>query len=228
MPRMDAVSLHSISACMPAGLRHPAFGPAWEALKVRAGQYSAVMALPGSIDHAVVLASLGLPAALLSSSTMSPIAPAESDVDLLIERFGDRDDIVVGFEPASTPFFYLVSESVRSLRRCVETDPRFSPVRHILTPQAVPIPARPTGTWGVYPKALSDRIATIVHADNRGSEPTTVFIGGWMEGGMARDTGFLTLQPMPLRILELIMRRGSLAISFMNVVGKNPGPAKAP
>ncbi len=217
LPDMNAISLHKIASKMPIGLRHPAFGPAWLAVKAQAAHSSPALVLPGGAEHAIILASIGLPAALLSHTTMECLADPTLDVDRLIELTAGREDYIIGFEPAATPYYYLVSASVRSLRRCLKSDRRFKPIRDIIPLSTMPEPSSPTGTWGVHPKSPTDRIPTIVHADNRGSGPTTIFIGGWMENGIACDPGFPTVQPMPLRILEYIMRHGALALTFMHL-----------
>jgi hypothetical protein len=217
LPNMNVISLHKIALKMPVGLRHPAFGPAWLTVRAQSAYHSPALAIPGAIEHAVILAALGLPAAILSHDTMAPVGDATLDVDRLIQLAGGLENFVIGFEPAATPYHYLVSASVRSLRRCLKSDPRFRPIRHIIPTSSMPELPSPTGTWGIHPKSPTDRIPTIVHADNRGGAMTTIFIGGWMEGGVACDLGFPTLQPMPLRILEYIMRHGTLALTLMKL-----------
>lgn len=217
LPNMDPISLFKIASKMPVGLRHPAFGPAWGTVKAQSAYHSSTLMIPGAIEHAIVLAALGVPVALLSHETMARLDDPTLDVDRLIELAVGQENFVIGFEPASTPYHYLVSASVRSLRRCLKSDPRFRPIRHIAPQSSLPEPSSPTGTWGIHPKAPTDRIPTIVHADNRGGGLTTIFIGGWMEDDVACDPGFPTVQPMPLRILEYIMRHGALALTFMKL-----------
>jgi hypothetical protein len=42
---------------------------------------------------------------------------------------------------------------------------------------------------------------------------TTIFIGGWMEDGVARDDGDPTIRPIPMRIVEYLMRHGVIAMN---------------
>lgn len=214
LPSMDAVGLQTIASRLPAGLRHPAFGPAWMKIRAAASEPSGVLAVPAATEAAIVLAAMGIPAAILPRNAGPSICDPTLDLDQLIAVTAGRADYIVGFEPARTPYFYMVSASVRSLRRSLDSDPRFSLVRQIIPASTMPIPVKPTGTWGVHPKDAADRIPSVGHADNKGGELTTIFIGGWVENGVACDPGAPTVQPIPMRILEYIMRHGVFAMSL--------------
>ncbi|WP_454887636.1 hypothetical protein [Sphingomonas oryzagri] len=224
-PKMPSDSVIEIVSRMPAGLRHPAFGPAWLKIKEAAAYQSSVMALPGEVAAGVVMAALGVPAAPLLGTSTDRIIDPTLDIDVLIEETSKLEQFMIGFEPAFTDFYFLVSTSVRSLRRCLESDPGFKPIRHIIPMSRMPLTPKPTGTWGLHPKSLSDRISTIVHKDNPGGGLTTIFIGGWVENGVPRDHGFPTCQPMPMRILEYIMRHGAAAFTLMKL---EPGQGLSP
>jgi hypothetical protein len=223
LPRLDLLTVMSIRSRMPQALRHPAFGPAWFLIRSLATQWSSVMTLPTCREAAIVLAGLGLPAALLHTKRVATILSPTLDIDQIIENSASDEPFMVGFEPARTDFFYLVSGSVRSLRRCLKDEPAFVPLRQHIFKEELSLPSNPHGIWGIHPKAPGLRLPTLMHRDNPKGEVTTTFIGGWMENGNPRDPTFPVCQPIPMRILEYMMRHGALALMLMKAVSPPEG-----
>lgn len=216
LPAMNPVSLLALRAAFPAAIRHPAFGKAWLLVREAASRQSDFLAISSSVEPAIIMAAMGIPVIPLSGTNIDELAPPTLDVDVLLELWGTAPHPIVGFQPAALDHYFLVSGSVRSVRRCLASDPRFQPLRTILRPSDFPLQKRPTGTCGIRPKLPGQRIGSIWHKDNPDGPLITVFIGGWMEDGKACDDGAPPYQPMPMRILEHMMRFGMLAMSIIH------------
>lgn len=215
LPSMNPAALLGMRAGFPAAIRHPAFGKAWLLIREAASHYSDFLAISSSVEPAIIMAALDIPVIPLRGTDIDSLAPPTSDVDRLLELWETPPHPIVGFEPASLDHYFLVSGSVRSLRRCLTSDPRFQPLRSIMRPADFPLPKQPTGTCGIRPKQQGQRIGSVWHKDNPDGPLITVFLGGWMEDGKPCDTGAPVHQPMPMRILEYIMRHGVLAMSIL-------------
>lgn len=217
-PKLSSSTREAIVAKMPAALRHPAFGAAYLDMRDRAASHSSIMSVPSDVRAAIVMTGLGLPAAILSAAAPVQIVPPTLDVDLLVQTTRNEPSFVVGFAPAATDFFYVVAASVRSLRRCLKDDPRFASVRDVIAASQLPQPSGPNAFWAVYAKPPRARIPSVMHFDNPGGDPTVLWMGGWMEGGLAHDPGIGPVQPISTRVVEHLMRNGSLAMLMMGAL----------
>jgi len=200
------------AAMLPDAVRHPRFGPAWQVVRENSASWSPVMAVPGDIEVAILLAGLGIATAPLLRSAPRCVAPPTANIDELVELFGASNDYLVGFEPAAQDHYFLVSASTHALRRCLKRDPAFRQIRRTFGKMLDQPTSGPTGIWGAYPKRPGQRLSSAGHSDGVGGDLTTLFIGGWMENGEARDDGGPTIQPIPMRIVEHLMRYGMIAM----------------
>jgi hypothetical protein len=214
-PALPAPDRDRLAGVLPDAVRHPHFGPAWRAVRDNSAYWSPVMAVPADVEVAIVLAGLGIAAAPLFKSPPISAAPPSADVDDLVGLFYPGHHYLVGFEPAAQDHYFLVSASVPSLRRCLKTDPAFREVRKAFGKKLDRPSSGPTGTWGAYPKAPGQRLSSVGHRDGAAGDLTTLFIGGWMENGAARDDGGPTIQPIPMRIVEHLMRYGMFAMTSL-------------
>lgn len=214
-PDLPAPDRERLSATLPDAVRHPRFGPAWQAVRENSAYWSPVMAVPADVEVAIVLAGLGIATAPLRKSPATCGALPSADVDALITLFKPGHDYLVGFEPAPQDYYFLVSASVPSLRRCLRKDPAFRDVRKAFGKMLDRPSSGPTGTWGAYPKAPGQHLSSVGHRDGASGDLTTLFIGGWMQNGAARDDGGPTFQPIPMRIVEHLMRHGTFAMTSL-------------
>lgn len=227
-PELPEPDRERLAAVLPDAVRHPRFGPAWQAVRENSAYWSPVMAVPADVEVAIVLAGLGIAAAPLLKSPPVSAAPPSADIDELLDLFPPGTDYLVGFEPAAQDHYFLVSASVPSLRRCLKKDPAFRQVRRAFGKMLDRPSSGPTGTWGAYPKRPGQRLSSVGHRDGAAGELTTLFIGGWMQNGAARDDSGPTVQPIPMRIVEHLMRYGMFAMtSLMRRSGFGGDPTSA-
>ncbi|MFT3968108.1 MAG: hypothetical protein QM690_19740, partial [Sphingobium sp.] len=195
LPSMNPASMLGLRAGFPDAIRHPAFGKAWLLIREAASHYRDFLTISSSVEPAIIMAALGIPVIPLRGTDLDNLAPPTSDVDSLLGLWETPPHPIVGFVPASLDHYFLVSGSIRSLRRCLTTDPRFQPLREIIRPADFPLPKHPTGTCGIRPKQQGQRIGSVWHKDNPDGPLITVFIGGWMEDGKPCDNGAPLYQP---------------------------------
>lgn len=227
-PELPQPDRDRLAEALPDAVRHPRFGPAWQAVRENSAYWSPVMAVPADVEVAIVLAGLGVATVPLLKSPPICVAPPSVDIEQLVELFKPGHDYLVGFEPAAQDHYFLVSASVPSLRRCLK-NPTFRGVRKAFGKMLDRPSSGPTGTWGAYPKKPGQRLSSVGHRDSAGGDLTTLFIGGWMQNGEARDDGGPTIQPIPMRIVEHLMRYGMFAMTSLmrrsGFGGEQPGVA---
>src|SRR5208283_2126798 len=108
-----------------------AFLPAFERVRMSTEDNSDVFAMASGVDAAVVLAGLGLPVAPYDLMKSRIIEKPSNDMDAVLALFTRDHTAFVGYNVCAAPFYVLLTDCVRTLRRRVVQDPRLSEVERL-------------------------------------------------------------------------------------------------
>ena len=92
------------------------------------------------VHAAVVLAGYGFPVAPFDPEGMRILAEPSGDIDTVLDLFSGDKGAYVGYSTCEAPFYLLLTDCVRTLRRLVPVHPRLSDVRELFARVGRPLP----------------------------------------------------------------------------------------
>jgi hypothetical protein len=105
---------------------HSAFLAAMDRMIISCKYPSDAFEMTRGVHAAVVLAGYGLPVAPFDLAGMRIAATPSNDIDTVLELFYRDKGAYVGYSSCEAPFYLLLTDCIRSLRRRVKIDPRLS------------------------------------------------------------------------------------------------------
>jgi hypothetical protein len=125
------------------GLRsftHPAFNTAMERMNLSCRAPGDAFEMTTGIHAAVALAAYGLPVAPFDLQAMSILAKPCNDIDTVLHLFSRDRGAYVGYSSCAAPFYVLLTDCIRSLRRLAPTHPMLAEVKELFTRTSSPLP----------------------------------------------------------------------------------------
>jgi hypothetical protein len=114
---------------------------------------------------AVVLAGFGLPVAPYNLVTSRIVAQPSNDIDTVLELFSSDTGAFVGYNTCTAPFYVLLTDCVRTMRRLVPVRPELSEVKLLLERIGLSLPPDPGQSFvheaAVIRRRPGDKISTI-------------------------------------------------------------------
>jgi hypothetical protein len=198
---------------------HPAFLLAMERVQWSVSQDSDALELARGIDAAVVLAGFGLPVAPYDWLSMIIFGPTTNDIDTVLDQFSCCKNAAIGYSVCDAPFYVLLTECVRDLRKSVRLYPELSEVKKLFKRPGASLPPDPGKNFepgmALFVRQPGDAISSVGLSP---VEPIVLFAGWQVDGerhGAPHD-GYL---PVPLQLLRAVVTDPAAAALLSRPVG---------
>jgi hypothetical protein len=122
-------------------LTHPMFVPAWSRIRSLMASAGDAFAMASGLDAAVVLAGFGLSVAPFDFS-LGILEKPSDDIDTVLSMFSRWPSGLVGYNSCDAPFYVLLTNCIRSLRKQVSSHPGLCDVRRLIARKGS-LPAEP-------------------------------------------------------------------------------------
>ena len=204
---------------------HPAFFPALERMWLATKGGSDAFAMTRGVYAAVVLAGFGLPVAPFDLATGRILAEPSNDIDTVQKRFSTDEGAFVGYNVCIAPFYVLLTDCVRSLRRLVPAHPLLSEVKFLVERAGATLPPDP-GLSFKHSMALAyrqpgDAVSTVALHDPSPTGGSVMLYAGWQVDGEPRGAPNDGFMPFPTQLLRAVVNDMEYAYSLCR-------PAAAP
>ena len=178
------------------------------------------------IQAAVVLAGFGLPVAPFDLEAMRILAKPSNDIDTVLALFSADKGAYVGYSTCDAPFYLLLTDCVRSLRRLVHGHPRLSEVRELFARSNGSLPPDSglpfTSGMAIFGRGAADTISTVALLDPHPDHGSMMLYAGWQVDGEpfgAPNEGYV---PVPGQLLRAVVNEPKVAYSFWLTPGVTP------
>jgi hypothetical protein len=202
---------------------HPAFITAMERMRLAGKSQGDAFEMTRGIHAAVVLAGYGLPVAPFDLETMRILAKPSNDIDTVQSLFSLDRGAFVGYSTCEAPFYLLLTDCVRSLRRLVPVHPRLSGVKELFARANKPLPPDPGQSFmhgmAVIARQTGDTISTVGLFDPDPMWGSINLYAGWQVDGEpfgAPNEGYV---PVPGQLLRAVVHDPRVAYSFWLTAG---------
>jgi hypothetical protein len=183
-------------------LMHPAFIPAWD--RVRSLKIdSDAFAMARGADAAVLLAGFGLAVAPFDFNLGILDKPSD-DIGTVLTMFSRWPSAFVGYNSCDAPFYVLLTDCIRSLRKQVFSHPGLFDVRRLFARTGGSLPPDPgsdfTPGMALFARYPGDAISTVLVLDPSRDAGSLMLHAGWRVADQAYGVpfdGYLTF-PVPL------------------------------
>jgi hypothetical protein len=197
---------------------HPAFLDAMDRMRVSCRSPSDAFEMTRGMYAAVVLAGYGLPVAPFDLKTTRILAKPSNDIDTVLDLFSSDKGAYVGYSSCDAPFYLLVTDCIRSMRRLVTTHPRVSELKNLFARTDKPLPPDPglafTPGMAIFKRQPADTISTVGLIDPHPMRGSMTLYAGWQVDGEpigAPNDGYV---PVPWQLLRAVVDDPKVAYSF--------------
>jgi hypothetical protein len=204
---------------------HPAFIPAWDRVRSSTAIHGDAFAMASGVDAAVLLAGFGLPVAPFDFS-LGIIEKPSNDIDTVLAMFSRWSSGIVGYNSCDAPFYVLLTDCIRSLRKQVSSHPGLFDVRRLFARTGGSLPADPgrdfTPGLALFARQPGDAISMALLLDPSPSAGSLMLNAGWQVDGKpygAPNDGYL---PIPVQLLRAVAYDPAIAASLSRSVGAPP------
>jgi hypothetical protein len=231
---MQRAILETAAANFPAakldmlkhGLRsfaHSAFLTAMARMRLSCKSLGDAFEMTSGIYAAVVLAGYGLPVAPFDLEAMRILAKPSNDIDTVLDLFSRDKGAYVGYSTCDAPFYLLLTDCVRSLRRLVPVHPRLSEVKELFARTGRPLPQDSGQIFipgmAVIARQPGDTISTVGLFDPDPMSGSVMLYAGWQVDGEAYGAPNDGSVPVPGQLLKAIVDDPRVAYSFWRTAG---------
>jgi hypothetical protein len=197
---------------------HPAFLDAMDRMRVSCRSPSDAFEMTRGMYAAVVLAGYGLPVAPFDLNRPRILAKPTNDIDAVLDLFSSDKGAYVGYSSCDAPFYLLVTDCIRSMRRLVTTHPRASELKDLFARTDEPLPPDPELAFmpgmAIFGRQAGDMISTVCLLDPDPMAGSITLYAGWQVDGEpfgAPNDGYV---PVPGQLLRAVVDDPKVAYSF--------------
>jgi hypothetical protein len=206
---------------------HPVFFPALERMRLATQGGSDAFAMTTGVYAAVVLAGFGLPVAPFDLMTQRILAQPSKDIDTVLELFSSDKGAFVGYNTCAAPFYVLLTDCVRTLRRLIPVHPRLSEVKLLFERNGAPLPTDPGINFehgvGVIGRQPGDKISSVGLFDRSLDGGGSLWLyAGWQVDDEPHGAPNDGCMPVPVQLLRAIVNDMGIAYSLSWQVGPPP------
>jgi hypothetical protein len=205
---------------------HFAFDEAMQRMKLLCKNPGDAFEMTRGLYAAVVLAGYGLPVAPFDLEASRILAKPSNDIDTVLGLFSRDKGAYVGYSTCDAPFYLLLTDCVRTLRRLVPVHPRLSEVKELFSRARKPLPPDPVQSFAhgmaVVGRQPGDTISTIGLFSPDPMSGSIMLYAGWQVNGEpfgAPNEGYL---PVPRQLLRAVVHDPQVAYSFWLTEGAPP------
>jgi hypothetical protein len=204
---------------------HPAFMPAWDRVRAATAIRRDPFALSSGIDAAVLLAGFGLAVAPFGFQDGILEEPT-NDVDTVLAMFSRRPDALVGYDTCGAPFYVLLTDCVRTLRKQLATHPSLVDVRRLFARNGGSLPPDPgkgvVPGMALFAREPSDMISTTLLHDRKPDVGSLMLYAGWRVADQAYGAPYDGYFPVPVSLLRAVAYEPAVAYSLGRPVAPPP------
>jgi hypothetical protein len=204
---------------------HPAFVPAWDRVRSLTAIARDSFAMASGVDAAVLLAGFGLSVAPFDF-ILGILEEPSNDIDTVIAMFSRWKNAFVGYSSCDAPFYVLLTDCVRSLRKQVLAHPGLFDVGRLFARTRGSLPPDPgsdfTPGMALFPRQPGDAISTALLMDPSRSAGSLMLDAGWRVAGQAYGAPFDGYLPFPAPLLRAVAYDPGVAYSLCSPVGAPP------
>jgi hypothetical protein len=202
---------------------HPAFFPALKRMRLSCKGERDAFDMTRGIYAAVVLAGFGLPVAPFDLVRARILGKPSNDIDTVLSLFSNDKTAFVGYSTCDAPFYLLLTDCVRTLRKLVPVHPRLSDVRKLFARTGGLLPSDPGQSFisgmAICGRQPGDTISTVGLLDPDPMAGSITLYAGWQMDGEpygAPNDGYL---PVPAQLLRAVVFNPEVAYSLSRRVG---------
>jgi hypothetical protein len=187
-------------------LVHPAFIPAWD--RVRSSKVGGdAFAMASGVDSAVLLAGFGLPVAPFDFN-LGILEKPSNDIDTVLAMFSRWTDAFVGYNSCDAPFYVLLTDCIRSLRKQVSSHPGLCDVRRLIARTEGSLPADPQRDFApgmaLFARQPGDAVSTVLLLDPSRGAGSLMLHAGWRVADLAYGAPFDGHLAFPVPLLSTV------------------------
>jgi hypothetical protein len=202
---------------------HSAFIAAMDRMRLACKSPGDAFAMTRGIHAAVVLAGYGLPVAPFDLEAMRIVAKPSNDIDTVLALFSADKGAYVGYSTCFAPFYLLLTDCVRSLRRLVPANPRLSEVKVLFARANKSLPPDPGQSFmhgmTVMARQPGDAISTVGLFDPNPISGSVMLNAGWQVDGDSHGAPNEGYVPVPWQLLRAVVHDPRIAYSFWLIPG---------
>jgi hypothetical protein len=161
------------------------------------------------VNDAVALAGFGLPVAPFDLKTARIVAKPSNDIDTVLRLFSSDEGGFVGYSVCDAPFYVLLTDCTRTLRRLVPVHPELSEVKFLFERLGAPLPRDPGGSFmngmAIIGRQRGDKISTVSLLDPHPPGGSVVLYAGWQVDGEPRGAPNDGCVPVPMQLLRAVV-----------------------
>jgi hypothetical protein len=197
---------------------HSAFDEAMQRMRLSCKNPGDAFEMTRGVYAAVVLAGYGLPVAPFDLGASRILAKPSNDIDTVLGRFSRDKGAYVGYSICDAPFYLLMTDCVRSLRRLVPIHPRLCEVRQLFARTGESLPPDPRQVFisgmAILGRQAGDTISTVGLFDPDPTGGSIMLYAGWQVNGEpfgAPNEGYL---PVPGQLLREVVNDPRVGFAF--------------
>jgi hypothetical protein len=202
---------------------HPAFLPAVRRMRLSCKDGNDAFEMTRGIYAAAMLAGFGLPVAPFDLETSRIRGKPSNDIDTVMALFSRDKGAYVGYSTCDAPFYLLLTDCVRSLRRPVSAHPRLSGVKELFARIGRPLPPDPGQLFmpgmAIIARLQGDTVSTVGLFDPDPMSGSVMLYAGWQVDGEAYGAPNEGSVPVPGQLLKAIVDDPRVAYSFWRTPG---------
>jgi hypothetical protein len=157
---------------------------------------------------------------------MRTVANPSDDIDTVLELFSSDKGALVGYNICAAPFYVLLTDCVRTLRRLVPVEAALSEVNMLFERVGDHLPSDPGGAFvhglAIMARQPGDRISTITQLDPNPAGGSIVLYAGWQVEGESYGAPHEGNAPVPMQLLRAVVYDPDIAYSLSRPVGGPP------
>jgi hypothetical protein len=212
-----------------ASVFHPAFVSARERIRLASKGGGNAFEMARGIHAAVVLAGFGLPVAPfdLARGRGRILEKPSNDIDTVLQLFSRDKGAFVGYSTCAAPFYLLLTNCVRTLRKLVPVHPELAEVRSLYAHARASLPADPGRQYvpgiAMFARQPGDTISSIgVHDVDALGVRSIILQAGWEIDGQPFGASHEGYQGVPLQLLRAVVDDPRFAFSLCGQVSASP------
>lgn len=161
--------------------------------------------MASGVDAAVLLAGFGLAVAPFDFN-LGILEKPSDDIDTVLTTFSRWPSAFVGYNSCDAPFYVLLTDCVRSLRKQVSSHPGLADVRRLFTRTGGSLPPDAgsdfTPGMALFARYPGDAISTVLVLDPSRGAGSLMLHAGWRVADQTYGAPFDGHQPFPMALLS--------------------------
>jgi hypothetical protein len=206
-------------------IMHPAFIPAWDRVRSSTAIRGDAFSMASGVDAATLLAGFGLSVAPFDF-TLGILEKPSNDIDAVLAMFSHWPSAFVGYNSCDAPFYVLLTDFVKTLRKHVSAHPGLSDVRRLFARTEGSLPPNQGRDFAhgiaLFARQPGDAISTVLLMDPSPSAGSILLHAGWQVEGRPYGAPLDGYVAFPRQLLCTVANDPGAAYSLCRPVATAP------